>query len=94
MKPAKIFKNAIEALPPASPGAASSRASPPEPRQVTGLSFDDRGDTVLTAAEDETFRLYSCKTGKQVHSGCSSFRTFRLTVLTDRSKRSIRRNMA
>ena len=65
-KPARIFKNAIEPLPPPSPG---TRATPPEPRQITGIAFDDRGDQVLTASEDETFRLYSCKTGKQVPLG-------------------------
>lgn len=36
------------------------------PRQISGLSFDDRGDQVLTAAEDETFRLYNTRTGKHV----------------------------
>lgn len=36
------------------------------PRHITAITFDDRGDQVLTASEDETFRLYSCKTGKQV----------------------------
>lgn len=30
------------------------------------MAFDDFGDTLVTAAEDETFRLYNCKTGKQV----------------------------
>ena len=33
---------------------------------MTGISFDDRGDQVITAGEDETFRLYNCKTGKRV----------------------------
>ena len=36
------------------------------PRHITGVSFDDRGEFVLTAADDETFRLYNCKTGKYV----------------------------
>ncbi|KAJ7273437.1 WD40-repeat-containing domain protein [Mycena haematopus] len=52
-KPAKIIKGAVEALPP--PGTTNQ----PRPH------FDDRGDQVITASEDETFRLYSCKSGKQ-----------------------------
>ncbi|KAI0806330.1 WD40-repeat-containing domain protein [Irpex lacteus] len=63
LKPARIFKDAIEVPPPVSPGPNKQQ---PEPRQITGIAFDDRGDQVLTAAEDETFRLYNCKTGKQV----------------------------
>ncbi|PSR88977.1 hypothetical protein PHLCEN_2v4939 [Hermanssonia centrifuga] len=66
LKPAKIFKNAIDPTPPPSPGPYSNRSSHPEQRQITGVSFDDRGDQVVTAGEDETFRLYNCKTGKQV----------------------------
>ena len=60
-KPAKIFKNAIEQpLPP----TTSSR--PPPPRHITGMSFDDRGELCITAGEDESFRLWSCKAGKRV----------------------------
>ncbi|KAH9856519.1 WD40-repeat-containing domain protein [Lenzites betulinus] len=66
LKPARIFKNAVEQQPPPSPGSASPRPSQLGPRQITGISFDDRGDQVITAAEDETFRLYNCKSGKQV----------------------------
>lgn len=44
----------------------------PTPRHITGISFDDRGDQVITAGEDETFRLYNCKTGKQVFSSDNS----------------------
>jgi WD40 repeat protein len=65
-KPAKIFTNAVEAMPPPSPSTYPGRPAQLEQRHITGISFDDRGDQVLTAAEDETFRLYSCKTGKQV----------------------------
>ncbi|KAI0091350.1 WD40-repeat-containing domain protein [Irpex rosettiformis] len=61
LKPARIFKDAIEPPPPVSPGPNKQQ---PEPRQITGIAFDDRGDQVLTASEDETFRLYNCKTGK------------------------------
>ena len=47
-----------------------SAQSPPvaliKPRHITAISFDDRGDTLITAAEDDTFRLYNCKTGKLV----------------------------
>lgn len=60
LKPAKIFKAAVEPAPSLPPG---SRTLTP-PRHITGLSFDDRGDQLITAAEDETFRLYNCKTGK------------------------------
>ncbi|KAI0058772.1 WD40 repeat-like protein [Artomyces pyxidatus] len=63
LKPAKIFKAAVEPPP---PPTAGSRSPGPQPsiRYITGLSFDDRGDQLITAAEDETFRLYSCRTGK------------------------------
>ncbi|KAI9454541.1 WD40-repeat-containing domain protein [Lactarius psammicola] len=61
LKPAKIFKAAVEPGPPLPPGSRTSAS----PRHITGLSFDDRGDQLITAAEDETFRLYNCKTGKQ-----------------------------
>ncbi|KAF8656806.1 hypothetical protein AX16_002356 [Volvariella volvacea WC 439] len=63
-KPAKIFKNSIDQVQP-SPGGYPPRANQ-GPRHITGISFDDRGDQVITAAEDETFRLYNCKTGKQI----------------------------
>ncbi|KZT42166.1 WD40 repeat-like protein [Sistotremastrum suecicum HHB10207 ss-3] len=36
----------------------------PPPNQITGMSFDDRGDYLITAAEDECFKLWNCKTGK------------------------------
>lgn len=42
-------------------------ASPTNPATVnyiTGVSFDDRGETLVTAGDDETFRLYNVKTGK------------------------------
>ena len=65
VKPAKIFKGAIEPQPPPTPGSYSRNPNM-GPRHITGLSFDDRGDQVVTAAEDETFRLYNCKTGKRV----------------------------
>ncbi|KAF8896208.1 WD40 repeat-like protein [Infundibulicybe gibba] len=58
-KPAKIFKGSVESQP-ASPGRSPNAG----PFHITGISFDDRGDQVVTAAEDETFRLYNCKTGK------------------------------
>lgn len=63
-KPAKIFKNAVEPAPPPAPGSVSPRGPNAGPRHITGVSFDDRGDVLVTAAEDETFNLYSCKTGK------------------------------
>ena len=63
LKPAKIFKNALE---PPTPGNYTQRPANSGPRHITGISFDDRGDQVITAGEDETFRLYNCKTGKRV----------------------------
>ncbi|KAI6025103.1 WD40-repeat-containing domain protein [Pisolithus microcarpus] len=64
LKPAKVFKNAVESTPLPTPGG-SSRANT-GPRHITSITFDDRGDQVLTASEDETFRLYSCKSGKHL----------------------------
>ncbi|KIJ52535.1 hypothetical protein M422DRAFT_64987 [Sphaerobolus stellatus SS14] len=58
-KPAKIFKNAVEPPPPSTSGQRRS-----EPRHITSIAFDDRGELLITAGEDETFRLYNCKTGK------------------------------
>ncbi|EJF64604.1 WD40 repeat-like protein [Dichomitus squalens LYAD-421 SS1] len=67
LKPAKVFKTAVEPHTPPSPGQGSrSPQAQQGPRHITGLSFDDRGDQVITAGEDETFRLYSCKSGKRV----------------------------
>ncbi|KAI0951071.1 hypothetical protein AcW1_008211 [Taiwanofungus camphoratus] len=66
LKPAKIFKTAVDLQTPSSPGNASSKSPNSGPRHITGISFDDRGDQLVTAAEDETFRLYSCKSGKQL----------------------------
>ncbi|KNZ72190.1 WD repeat-containing protein 82, partial [Termitomyces sp. J132] len=62
LKPAKIFKNAVEPGPTPSPGQRPTNVGP---RQITGIDFDDRGDYILTAAEDEQFRVYNCKSGKQ-----------------------------
>ena len=68
MKAAKVFKNAVDNNPPPSPGQGGrSPQAQQGPKHITGLSFDDRGDQCITAAEDETFRLYSCKSGKRVH---------------------------
>ncbi|KAF8199651.1 WD40-repeat-containing domain protein [Pholiota molesta] len=67
MKPAKIFKTAIDTAPiTQAPGGQQQRPPNPTPRSITGITFDDRGDQVVTAGEDETFRVYNCKTGKQV----------------------------
>ena len=68
LKPAKIFKGSVEPGPlPSSSSFAPPRGPIQGPRHITGVSFDDRGEFVLTAADDETFRLYNCKTGKCVH---------------------------
>ncbi|ESK92315.1 wd repeat-containing protein 82 [Moniliophthora roreri MCA 2997] len=64
LKPSRIFKTSVDNPPPA-PALPGNR--PPQgPRHITGITFDDRGDTLVTAAEDETFRLYNCKTGKYI----------------------------
>lgn len=63
-KPAKIFKNAIDNPPP--PTTSTAQRASNGPRHITGMTFDDRGDTIVTAAEDETFRLWNCKTGKAI----------------------------
>ncbi|KAG5732110.1 WD repeat-containing protein 82 [Termitomyces sp. T112] len=65
LKPAKIFKNAVEPGPTPSPGQRPTNVGP---RQITGIDFDDRGDYILTAAEDEQFRVYNCKSGKYMKS--------------------------
>lgn len=64
LKPAKLFKTAVDPAASPTPGGRS----PPNQgiRHITGISFDDRGDQLITAAEDETFRLYNCKTGKPI----------------------------
>ncbi|KAF4613644.1 hypothetical protein D9613_007874 [Agrocybe pediades] len=64
LKPAKIFKNAVDAPPAPATGSQSQKTSNPPSRSITGITFDDRGDQLLTAGEDETFKLYSCKSGK------------------------------
>ncbi len=63
LKPARIYKGAVDAVP---APTAGFQPRPPQqgPRHITGISFDDRGDQLITAAEDETFRLYNCKSGK------------------------------
>lgn len=80
LKPAKVFKNSVEPTPPSTPSNFGQR-TPNGSRHITGISFDDRGDTLVTAAEDETFRLYNCKTGKHV-----AFRTLLFVVLTKRDR--------
>ncbi|KAK0235790.1 WD40-repeat-containing domain protein [Armillaria nabsnona] len=63
LKPARIYKGAVDSLPQPSP-SFPPRPGSQGPRHITGICFDDRGDQVITAAEDETFRLYNCKSGK------------------------------
>lgn len=60
---ARIFKNCID-LPHQSLHGHSPKQLGSGPRSVTGITFDDRGDTLVMSAEDESFRLYSCKNGK------------------------------
>jgi COMPASS component SWD2 len=66
LKPAKIFKAVLEPTPPSTPSSHVYRSVQAGPKNITGITFDDRGDLVVTAGEDETFRSYNCKTGKQV----------------------------
>ncbi|KAG9104971.1 member of Set1p complex, histone methyl transferase [Ceratobasidium sp. 370] len=61
LKPARIFKGAVETE---ATSTASNRNS--MPHHITGLTFDDQGDFLLTASEDETFRLYNVRSGKHV----------------------------
>jgi COMPASS component SWD2 len=56
-----VFTNAVDA--PAQDGTVKKS---PSPAQITGLSFDDRGETLVTAGGDETFKLYNIKSGKCV----------------------------
>jgi COMPASS component SWD2 len=35
-----------------------------EGKSFTSLSFDDKGEFVITAAEDETLQLFNARTGK------------------------------
>ncbi|KDQ15883.1 hypothetical protein BOTBODRAFT_157653 [Botryobasidium botryosum FD-172 SS1] len=71
-KPAKIYQQSTEPVlaeskpPNAPPGARPPPASPRHANHITGITFDDHGDTLVTAGEDETFRLYNCKTGKHM----------------------------
>ena len=62
-KPSKVFTNAVDV--PALPSDSQNRKPPTNTGsvQITGLSFDDRGETLITAAGDETFRVYNVKTG-------------------------------
>jgi COMPASS component SWD2 len=59
-----VFKDAVEAAPARSPSPAGR--SPPLPRTITAICFDDRGEHLVTAGEDDVFQLYNCKTGKRV----------------------------
>jgi hypothetical protein len=63
LRAAKIFKNCIE-LPQQTPQGGLPKQQTHNTRSITGITFDDRGDQLVTAAEDESFRLYSCKSGK------------------------------
>ena len=70
LKPAKIYKAAVDSQPSGPSGNTQRPSSSNGLRSITGISFDDRGDQVITAGEDETFRLYGCKSGKQVKKCC------------------------
>ncbi|KAG6909952.1 hypothetical protein DXG01_014221 [Tephrocybe rancida] len=59
LKPAKIFKNSVEPAPAPPPGPYPQRPTNTGPRHITGLTFDDKGDIVVTASEDETFRMFT-----------------------------------
>ncbi|TFK27158.1 WD40 repeat-like protein [Coprinopsis marcescibilis] len=66
-KPAKIFQKAVEVGPAPAP-TGPQRPSHQGPKQITGICFDDKGEFLITAAEDETFRTYNCKTGKPLRT--------------------------
>ncbi|KIY43772.1 WD40 repeat-like protein [Fistulina hepatica ATCC 64428] len=66
LKPARVFKNAVE--PPPTQASYAGYGSPRPnhgPRHITSMSIDDRGETLITAAEDETHTkvFYSKKYG-------------------------------
>jgi COMPASS component SWD2 len=56
-----VFTNAVDA-----PTQDGTVKKTPSSAQITGLSFDDRGETLVTAGGDETFKLYNIKSGKYV----------------------------
>ncbi|KAG5645539.1 hypothetical protein DXG03_005814 [Asterophora parasitica] len=58
LKPAKIYKNAVDPAPPPTQGSYPQRPQNSGPRYITGISFDDKGENIITAGEDETFRLF------------------------------------
>ncbi|KAG8834220.1 member of Set1p complex, histone methyl transferase [Serendipita sp. 399] len=60
-KPAKVFREAVD-----QPAAEQTGRKPSSSTQITGLTFDDRGETLVTAGGDETFRLYNTRSGKFV----------------------------
>lgn len=57
-KPSKVFNDAVESPSPPAPGRKAGT------NYITGLCFDDRGETLVTSGDDETFRVYNTRTGK------------------------------
>ncbi|EJU04611.1 WD40 repeat-like protein [Dacryopinax primogenitus] len=57
LRPARVFQKAVDPAPPSDPSA---------PHTITSLSFDNTGEFLVTAGEDEAFRLYNCRQGKLV----------------------------
>ncbi|KZO96628.1 WD40 repeat-like protein [Calocera viscosa TUFC12733] len=60
LRPARVFQKAVE------PGPSEPSGGGPGPRMITSLSFDNTGEFLVTAAEDEAFKLYNCRQGKLV----------------------------
>jgi len=68
LKPTKIFKSAVDSSSSSTSTGAPARPQSPSPKSITGITFDDKGDLLVTAGEDETFKLYNCRSGKYVTS--------------------------
>jgi len=53
--------------------------------QVTSLDYDDRGETCVTASNDETIQLYNCRTGRHLKTLYSKKYGVHLARFTHRS---------
>ncbi|WWD18223.1 hypothetical protein CI109_102673 [Kwoniella shandongensis] len=57
LKPAKQFKDAL---------SETTSTISGNPHNITSLSFDDTGDRLVSAGDDDTFVLWDCKKGKKI----------------------------
>ncbi|KAK8865601.1 hypothetical protein IAR55_000745 [Kwoniella newhampshirensis] len=62
LKPAKQFKDAFGDSSP----STSFLSGAQNPHNITSLSFDDTGDRLVTASNDDTFVLWDCRKGKKI----------------------------